>query len=121
MGAGNSCLAKGTCGESATRKRSASANRSATKSVKRARATNSSVTLRNANQTRSAGVSTKYLRGITAFKRHGRGNTVANININHALRAMRIGDKLSKKIMRGESLTPAQKKALKLYLNAASE
>jgi hypothetical protein len=120
MGVGSSCLAKGTCGESTTRKNK-SASKSATRSAKRSRATNSSVTLRNTRQTRSAEVPTGYLRGITAFKRHGRGNTVANININHALKAMRIGDKLSKKVMRGESLTPAQKRALKLYLNAASE
>ena len=119
-------MAKGTCGESATRKRSASANRSASRSSssstrKRSRASNNgSVTLRNATQTRSAGVSKGYLRGITAFKRYAQGNTVANMNTAMALKASRIGDKLAKRVLSGEKLTPAQQKALKLYLNAVS-
>jgi len=113
MGVGNSCLAKGTCGESTTRRRSPS------KSVsrKRSRPINTSVTIRN---TRSARRPAGYVRGITAFKRHSRGNTIANMNINSALRASKIGDKLAKKALRGEKLTPAQQKALNMYLNAVS-
>jgi hypothetical protein len=121
MGVGNSCLAKGTCGESATRRRSPSksASKSASNSAtrKRSRPINNSVTIRN---TRSARRPAGYVRGITAFKRHSRGNTIANMNINSALRASKIGDKLAKKALKGEKLTPGQQKALKMYLNAVS-
>ena len=128
MGVGNSCLAKGTCGESATRRRSVSksANRSVTRSAnrsanrKRVRATNNSANSVTFRSARSARRPAAYVRGITAFKRHTRGNTVANMNINMALKASRIGDKLAKKALRGEKLTPGQQKGLNLYLNAVS-
>jgi len=42
------------------------------------------------------------------------------MNINSALRASKIGDKLAKKALKGEKLTPGQQKALKMYLNAVS-
>jgi len=111
-------MAKGTCGESATRK-NRSASRSTTRSGKRPRATNDNANANRNNATaKRAGA---YLRGMSAFKKISRGNLVSKIDVAIAKKALALGQRHAKKVDAGKQLTPGQQKELDLYMEALSE
>jgi len=144
MGVGSSCLAKGTCGESATRRRSASANRSASKSTtrsanrKRARATNGpesrSIQSRRSatairlptNTTRRArsalsAQNASFFRGVAAIKRYSKGRQVhfppsvmRNVQI-----ADKVGNRLTESVLKGEIPSRNDMKKLRKWIRAA--
>lgn len=110
-------MAKGTCGESATRK-NRSASRSTTRSGKRARATNNgSNNANNATAKRAAA----FIRAMNAFKKISRGNLVSKMDLAIATKAMELGERHAKKVNAGKQLTPGQQKELDLYMEALSE
>ena len=112
-------MAKGTCGESATRKnRSTSSSTTRSANRKRSRATNNgSNNANNATAKRAAA----FTRGMNTFKRISRGNVVSKIEAAVAKKALALGEKHSKKVNAGKQLTPGEQKELELYMEALSE
>ena len=145
MGVGSSCMAKGTCGQSPkTRKRSASANRSASQPTtrsanrKRARATNgpdsrSSLTRSSArairlptNTTRGArsGLSPQnasFFRGLAAIKRYSKGHQVhfPPSVMRNVKFADKVGRRITETVLKGEIPSRNDMKKLRKWVRAA--